>query len=111
MNTLTRYRRRVFHSLVRTLFLTCLFCRRASEASAQQEYLLVPAISFDQRVQEPGSEPGSRVSKWAPSGTPLIGSVPLADSRCAAERKIAQMLRDGCFVLNPQVNILLTQAW
>ncbi len=42
---------------------------------------------------------------------PLIGAVQVAGLTLpGAEHKIAQMLRDGGFVLNPQVNILLTQA-
>jgi polysaccharide export outer membrane protein len=59
-----------------------------------------PDLSLDARVSEVGT-----------IGYPLIGSVPVSGLTLpAAERKIAQMLKDGGFVLNPQVNILLTQA-
>lgn len=82
-------------------------------AFAEQEYLLAPGdilkitvfkntdLSVDVRVSESGS-----------ISYPLIGSVPVSGLTLpAAERKIAQMLRDGGFVVNPQVNILLTQAF
>jgi len=81
-------------------------------AFAQQEYLLVPGdicrisvykntdLSLDVRVSESGN-----------ISYPLIGSVAVAGITLpAAEHKIAQMLKDGGYVLNPQVNILLTQA-
>jgi polysaccharide biosynthesis/export protein len=82
-------------------------------AFAGQEYLLAPGdilkitvfkntdLSLDVRVSEAGA-----------ISYPLIGSVPISGLTLpAAERKIAQMLRDGGFVVNPQVNILLTQAF
>jgi polysaccharide export outer membrane protein len=82
-------------------------------AFAEQEYLLAPGdilkitvfkntdLSVDVRVSESGS-----------ISYPLIGSVPVSGLTLpAAERKIAQMLKDGGFVVNPQVNILLTQAF
>jgi len=81
-------------------------------AVAAQEYLLGsgdiirvsvfknPDLSLDVRVSEAGT-----------IAYPLIGSVALSGLTLpAAERKIGQMLKDGGFVLNPQVNILLTQA-
>jgi polysaccharide export outer membrane protein len=53
-----------------------------------------------------------RVSEAGTIAYPLIGSVPVSGLTLpAAEKRIAQMLRDGGFVLNPQVNILLTQAF
>jgi polysaccharide biosynthesis/export protein len=113
MNTLTRYRRRVFHSLVRTPFLTCLILLSGlATASAQQEYLLVPGDIIRISVfKSPDLSLDARVSEVGTIGYPLIGSVPVSGLTLpAAERKIAQMLKDGGFVLNPQVNILLTQA-
>ncbi len=78
-----------------------------------EQYTLVPGdiikitvfknmdLSIDARVSEAGA-----------ISYPLIGSVPLAGlSLPAAEHKIAEMLKDGGFVLNPQVSILLTQAF
>src|ERR1700686_1721132 len=82
-------------------------------AFAEQEYLLAPGdilkitvfkntdLSLDVRVSEAGL-----------ISYPLIGSVPVSGLTLpAAERKIGQMLREGGFVVNPQVNILLTQAF
>jgi polysaccharide export outer membrane protein len=79
---------------------------------AAEEYLLTPGdvirisvfknldLSLDARVSEAGS-----------IGFPLIGAVPVGGlTPAAAERKISQLLKDGGFVLNPQVNILLTTA-
>src|ERR1700730_7530871 len=82
-------------------------------AFAEQEYLLAPGdilkitvfknadLSVDVRVSESGM-----------ISYPLIGSVAVSGLTLpAAEKKIAQMLREGGFVVNPQVNILLTQAF
>src|SRR6202166_2362204 len=82
-------------------------------AFAEQEYLLAPGdilkitvfkntdLSLDVRVSEAGL-----------ISYPLIGSVPVKGLTLpAAESKIAQMLRDGGFVVNPQVNILLTEGF
>jgi polysaccharide export outer membrane protein len=127
MNTLTPYRRRVFHSLVRTPFLICLILLSGlatatasaqqtaavqQTAGAQHEYLLVPGDIIRISVfKSPDLSLDARVSEVGTIGYPLIGSVPVSGLTLpAAERKIAQMLKDGGFVLNPQVNILLTQA-
>ena len=85
----------------------------AAPVRAQPEYLLTsgdilkisvfknPDLSLDVRVSESGA-----------IGYPLIGSVPVKGLTLpAAEAKIAQMLRDGGFVVNPQVNILLTEGF
>jgi polysaccharide export outer membrane protein len=85
----------------------------AAPVRAQPEYLLAPGdilkisvfknadLSLDVRVSESGA-----------IGYPLIGSVPVKGLTLpAAEGKIAQMLRDGGFVVNPQVNILLTTGF
>jgi len=79
---------------------------------AQQQYLLVPGDIMRISVfKSPELSLDARVSEAGTIGYPLIGSVPVAGITLpAAERKIAQMLKDGGFVLNPQVNILLTQA-
>ena len=79
---------------------------------AQQQYLLVPGDIMRISVfKSPELSLDVRVSETGTIGYPLIGSVPVAGITLpAAEHKIAQMLKDGGFVLNPQVNILLTQA-
>jgi len=81
-------------------------------AGAAEEYRLVPGdimritvfnnanLSTDARVSESGS-----------IGYPLIGTVPVSGLTLPqAEKKISDMLKDGGFVLNPQVNVLLTVA-
>jgi polysaccharide export outer membrane protein len=86
----------------------------SSPAIAQpQEYLLGPGDIIRISVyKNPEMTNDVRVSEGGTIGFPLIGSVPVAGLTLpGAERKIAQMLKDGGFVLNPQVNILLTQAF
>jgi polysaccharide export outer membrane protein len=77
------------------------------------QYLLVPGDIIKISVfKNPDLSLDARVSETGAISFPLIGSVPLAGlSLPAAERKIADMLRDGSFVLNPQVSILITQAF
>jgi len=59
-----------------------------------------PDLSLDIRVSEAGT-----------ISYPLVGSVPVGGlTPSAAERKIGELLKEGGFVLNPQVNILITQA-
>jgi polysaccharide biosynthesis/export protein len=84
-----------------------------SPASAQTpEYLLGAGDIIRITVyKNPEMTTDVRVSEVGTIGFPLIGSVPVAGLTLpGAERKIAQMLKDGGFVLNPQVNILITQA-
>jgi polysaccharide export outer membrane protein len=105
------FRRRLLGVLA--LCTAALMAVLTTPAFAEQEYLLAPGdilkitvfkntdLSVDVRVSESGS-----------ISYPLIGSVPVSGLTLpAAERKIGQMLRDGGFVVNPQVNILLTQAF
>jgi len=106
------FRRRRLLSML-ALGTAALMAMLMTPAFAEQEYLLAPGdilkisvfkntdLSLDVRVSEAGS-----------ISYPLIGSVAVSGLTLpAAERKIAQMLRDGGFVVNPQVNILLTQAF
>jgi polysaccharide export outer membrane protein len=81
-------------------------------AMAQQDYLLVPGDIVRISVfKNPDLSLDARISEGGTIGYPLVGSVPLGGLTLpAAERKIAQMLKDGGFVINPQVNILLTTA-
>jgi polysaccharide export outer membrane protein len=51
------------------------------------------------------------VSEAGTLSYPLIGSVQVGGITLpAAEKKIGDLLREGGFVLNPQVNILITTA-
>src|SRR6267378_974403 len=76
-------------------------------AFAEHEYLLVPGDILKISVfKNPDLSVDARVAEAGSIAYPLIGlTLP------GAERKIAQLLRDGGFVLNPQVNILLMQAF
>ncbi len=94
----------------------CCFCALslgAPAARAQPEYLLAPGDILKISVfKNPDLSLDVRVSESGAIGYPLIGSVPVKGLTLpAAESKIAQMLRDGGFVVNPQVNILLTEGF
>ncbi len=61
--------------------------------------------------QNPDLSLETRVSEQGQITYPLVGAVQLNGlSVSAAEQRIAKALRDGKFVLNPQVNILLMQV-
>lgn len=81
-------------------------------AFAQTEYQLVPGDILRISVfKNPDLSLDARVSETGAIGYPLIGSVQVAGlSLPGAERKMAQLLKQGGFVVNPQVNILLTQG-
>src|SRR3981189_2876519 len=91
----------------------CILALGAAPVRALSEYLLVPGDILKISVfKNPDLSLDVRVSESGAIGYPLIGSVPVKGLTLpAAERKIGQMLRDGGFVVNPQVNILLTQAF
>lgn len=79
-------------------------------AFAMEEYLLSSGDVIKVFVfKNPDLTVDARVSETGAISYPLVGSVPVGGlTLSAAERKIAQMLKDGGFVQNPQVNILLT---
>ena len=79
-------------------------------AHALDEYLLGPGDIVKITVfKNPDLSTDARVTESGTIGFPLIGSVPVSGlTLSGVERKIAQMLKDGGFVLNPQVNVLLT---
>jgi len=85
----------------------------AAPASAESEYLLAPGDILKISVfKNPDLSLDVRVSETGAIGYPLIGTVPVKGLTLpAAEGKVAQMLRDGGFVVNPQVNILLTTGF
>jgi polysaccharide biosynthesis/export protein len=105
-----RFRR--WLSLGAILFV-CAIGLGAAPATAEPEYLLTPGDILKISVfKNPDLSLDVRVSETGAIGYPLIGSVPVKGlSLQAAESKIAQMLRDGGFVVNPQVNILLTTGF
>jgi polysaccharide biosynthesis/export protein len=91
----------------------CVLALGAAPVRAQPEYLLAPGDILKISVfKNPDLSLDARVSESGAIGYPLIGSVPLKGLTLpAAEAKISQMLRDGGFVVNPQVNILLTEGF
>jgi polysaccharide export outer membrane protein len=98
---------------VSTLALAFLVAMLPGQAEAQPEYLIVPGDILTISVyKNPDLSLEVRVSEIGAIGYPLIGSVSVSGLTLpAAEQKIARMLRDGGFVVNPQVNILLNQAF
>jgi polysaccharide biosynthesis/export protein len=82
-------------------------------ALAQPAYQLVPGDILRITVfKNPDLSLDVRVSESGAIAYPLIGAVPLSGLTLpAAENKIALMLREGGFVVNPQVNILLTTGF
>jgi polysaccharide biosynthesis/export protein len=115
MNPPVRRSGRSFHLLIQ-ISVTCLLLLSAlvtmTPAVAQQPYLLVPGDVIKINVfKNPDLSIDARVSESGSISYPLVGSVKVAGiTPSAAEQRIGQMLKDGGFVLNPQVNILLTQA-
>ena len=96
-----------------TLCMVSLIALATVPSAARAAYLLGPGdllkitvfknadLSLDVRVSDAGS-----------IGYPLIGAVPVNGLTLdAAEKKIAKMLQDGGFVVNPQISILLTQGF
>jgi polysaccharide export outer membrane protein len=103
--------RGAFHASAIALVMVLLGIQ-STPAVAAQEYLLSPGDILRISVfKNPDLSLDARVSEAGAIAYPLVGSVPVSGLTLpAAERKIGQMLKDGGFVLNPQVNILLTTA-
>ena len=106
------FRRRRWAGLI-ALYTMSLIALAAIPSAARAAYLLGPGdllkitvfknadLSLDVRVSDSGS-----------IGYPLIGAVPVGGLTLdAAEKKIAKLLQDGGFVVNPQISILLTQGF
>lgn len=79
----------------------------------QQQYLIGPGDILRISVfKNPDLSLDARVSESGTLSYPLIGSVQVGGLTLpAAEKKIADLLREGGFVLAPQVNILITQVF
>lgn len=106
------FRRRRWAGLF-VLYTMSLIALAAMPSPARAAYLLGPGdllkitvfknadLSLDVRVSDSGS-----------IGYPLVGAVPVGGLTLdAAEKKIAKLLQDGGFVVNPQISILLTQGF
>jgi polysaccharide export outer membrane protein len=98
---------------LRHLVLTCLlFLATAGAFAAERaEYLLGPGDVVRISVfQNPDLQLETRVSENGSITYPLIGNVPVGGlTLSAAEQRIAKQLKDGGFVVQPQVSILLLQ--
>jgi polysaccharide export outer membrane protein len=98
--------------LVGSSGLTATQAQAQAQLPQQQQYLIgtgdVLRISV---FKNPDLSLDARVSESGTLSYPLIGSVAVGGLTLpAAERKIAELLKEGGFVLNPQVNILTTVA-
>jgi polysaccharide export outer membrane protein len=100
------------HLRIFILAVLVVLCAPGKSARALEEYLLTPGDVIKVTVfKNPDLSLDARVSEGGAISFPLVGSVPVSGLTLpAAEKRIAQMLKDGGFVLNPQVNILLTLA-
>jgi polysaccharide biosynthesis/export protein len=81
-------------------------------AQQQYQYLIGPGDILRISVfKNPDLSLDARVSEAGTLSYPLIGSVPVGGLTLpAAEKKISELLKEGGFVLNPQVNILVPTA-
>jgi polysaccharide export outer membrane protein len=108
------YMGRGYRSAVLALFVWLLGAGSTPALAQQQQspYLIVPGDILRISVfKNPDLSLDVRVSEAGTVSYPLVGSVPVGGlSLPAAENKIGQLLKEGGFVLNPQVNILTTQA-
>ena len=81
-------------------------------ASAQTEYVLGPGDVVRISVyQNPDLTLETQISETGQVTYPLIGNVKLGGmSVVGAQERIAKLLRDGNFVLKPQVNVMVVQV-
>src|SRR6202167_6446245 len=93
--------------------LVCIMALAAIPTAARATYLLGPGDVLRITVfKNPDLSLDVRVSDTGAIGYPLIGAVPVGGlTLAAAEKKIAKLLQDGGFVVNPQISILLTQGF
>ncbi len=98
------------------LFLFILFGAEAADAvkpatDSQREYVLGAGDIIRVSVfQNPDLTVETRVSEAGTITFPLVGTIPVGGSSIqSAEKVIARMLRDGGFVVQPQVNAIVTQ--
>jgi polysaccharide export outer membrane protein len=94
-------------------YLVSIMALAAIPTAARATYLLGPGDVLRITVfKNPDLSLDVRVSDTGAIGYPLIGAVPVGGlTLAAAERKIAKLLQDGGFVVNPQISILLTEGF
>jgi len=87
--------------------------RAQAASTVQLEYHIGPGDILKISVfKNPDLTLEARVSEVGAISFPLIGSVQVSDLTLpAAEKKIGELLKEGGFVVNPQVNILLETAF
>ena len=102
--------RQTINAVLLAMFLAALGNACAQEKAA--DYRLGPGDAIRILVfQNPDLTLESRISESGTITYPLIGSLEIGGlSIGAAEQKIAAGLRDGGFVLQPQVNVVLVQV-
>jgi polysaccharide export outer membrane protein len=100
-------------NLLRVFLLACGLCSAALAQPVidKPEHLLGSGDTIRVNVyQNPDLSLETRLSEQGQISFPLIGMVPLVGTTLvAAQDKIAKMLRDGGFVLKPQVSVQLVQ--
>lgn len=102
---------------LRAVIVFCLSCfallplMAQAQAQSNADYRLSAGDSIRVQVfQSPDLTVEARISESGTISYPLIGTVELGGlSVSAAEKKIADALRTGGFLVRPQVNIVLTQ--
>jgi polysaccharide export outer membrane protein len=104
-------RRRWFGVLA--LYLASLIALTAIPTTARATYRLGPGdVLRITAFKNPDLSLDVRVSDTGSIAYPLIGAVPVGGlTLAAAEGKIAKLLQDGGFVVNPQISILLTEGF
>ncbi|MGH8795568.1 MAG: polysaccharide export protein EpsE [Caldimonas sp.] len=99
--------------LLQFLFLALVLMRSASAQAPADQPQSVLGVGDVVRIsvyQNPDLATEARISELGQINFPLIGNVTVGGSTVsAAEQKIAKALRDGGFVLKPQVTIQVTQ--
>ena len=93
------------------LLLFAFLLARPALAAEERDYLIGAGDIIRVNVfQNPELSLETRVGETGTISYPLIGAIPVGGLTIpAAERKIADMLREGGFVVQPQVNIMLVQ--
>ena len=101
----------MFKNLLQSLLLTLLFCS-ASMAQEKAEHILGAGDVIRVTVyQNPDLSLETRISELGQITFPLVGSVALGGlSVTAAQERIAKQLRDGKFVVKPQVTVFVAQV-
>jgi len=102
---------RLLHPIHLLLAAFILFCSLAAQAQTQPDYPLAAGDSIRIQVfQNPDLTIETRVSEGGAITFPLIGTVPVGGLPIAgAEKKIADALESGGFLVKPQVSIVLIQ--